>query len=144
MTLLNALLLLIAVALTVSCGHLARLNRQRLRRLAADLAVVNNRVRKRQAELAEFRNKKRLLESTVNTGATAVEMVHRAISGTTFELIDRLSGSERLRESARQARTTHDQTSRTLYRTLRTTNRALHALTDMFVERKTDRRRDRD
>ncbi|MDX1634378.1 MAG: hypothetical protein R3280_07075 [Marinobacter sp.] len=144
MTFVTALLLFTAAALAAVCWHLAHNQEHQMRRLGADLAVMNNRIRKRQAELAEFRNKKRLLESTVNTGATAVEMLHRAISGTTFELIDRFSGSERVRQSARQARTSHDQTSRTVYRSLRTTNRALHALTDMLAEHRSGRSKNRD
>lgn len=144
MTILTVLLLIALVTLAGLSVQTGRKNRRQLHRLQAELARVSNRVGKRQAELAEFRNKKRLLESTVNTGTTAVEAVHRALSSTTFELIDRFSSNENLRQSARQARTTHDRTSRTLYRSLRTTNRALHVLTDMVMERKSGRRNDKE
>ncbi len=144
MMLLNTILLLVALALAATCSWQAWRNQHRLRQLAAGLGRVNNRVRKRQSDLLEFRNKKRLLEQTVHSGTTAVEAVHRVISATTFELIDRFSGSDSFRQSARQARQTHDQTRQTLYRSVRTTNRTLHALTDMLMERKSRRNRDRD
>lgn len=141
MLMVNTVLVMAVLALAGVCWRLDRINQRRLRQLGADLAALNNRVRKRQMDLLEFRNKKRLLESTVTTGATAVEAVHRTLSSTAFELIDRFSTSEDLRHSARQVRSTHDRTSRTVYRSLRTTNRTLHALADMMLERRSGRRR---
>ncbi|MDC0664325.1 hypothetical protein [Marinobacter sp. SS21] len=90
-------------------------------------------LQKKRLDLIELKNRKRLMEETVRDGTTAVEAIHRTITGVTFDLVDRYSSSEDFKVRARKARTTHDETTKTFYKALRTTNRALHAFTDMVM-----------
>lgn len=69
-----------------------------------------------------------------------MEKVHKAISNTTFGLIDLFSKDEEFRQTARKARATHDQTSQQIYRTVRTTNKALHILADTLIIGKAEKR----
>ncbi len=64
----------------------------------------------------------------------------RRISNTTFGLIDLFSKDEEFRQTARKARATHDQTSQQIYRTVRTTNKALHILADTLIIGKAEKR----
>ena len=102
--------------------------------------AAHNAIQKRRMELLEVRNRARLLEDSVSGGTSAVEKLHKAISNTTFGLIDRFSKDEAFRQSARKARTTHDQTSQQIYRTVRTTNKALHILADTLIIGKAEKR----
>ena len=111
-------------------------SRRELRLFVSRLARTSNRIRKEQADYLEFRHKKKLLEDSVNTGATAVETVHRIITSSTFGMLDRLATSEAFRGNVRQVRTVHDETSRTFYRSLRSTNKTLHALTNLVMARR--------
>jgi hypothetical protein len=104
-------------------------------RLAAHSAIQKNRM-----DLLEVRNRARLLEDSVSGGASAVEKLHKAISNTTFGLIDLFSRDEEFRQTARKARATHDQTSQQIYRTVRTTNKALHILADTLIIGKAEKR----
>lgn len=122
---------LIALAFTLSQ---LQASRRQLRILNARRIVAQSDIQKRRMELAEVRNRAKLLEDTVAGGTSAVEKVHKAISSTTFGLIDLFSRDEEFRQSARKARETHDQTSKTVYKTVRTTNKALHILADtLFI-----------
>lgn len=105
-------------------------NTRDLRMLRAQQISARSHLQKSRMELMETRNRARLLEETVKNGTSAVEKVHRTITTTTFSLIDRFSTSEEFRENARRARETHDQTSEQIYRTVHTTNKALHILAD--------------
>ena len=104
-------------------------------RVAAHSAIQKSRM-----DLLEVRNRARLLEDSVSGGASAVERVHKAISNTTFGLIDLFSKDEEFRQTARKARATHDQTSQQIYRTVRTTNKALHILADTLIIGKAEKR----
>ncbi len=104
-------------------------------RVAAHSAIQKSRM-----ELEEVRNRTRLLEDSVSGGASAVEKLHKTISNTTFGLIDLFSKDEEFRQSARKARATHDQTSQQIYRTVRTTNKALHILADTLIIGKAEKR----
>eukprot|EP00003_Mantamonas_plastica_P004954 TRINITY_DN13976_c0_g1_i1.p2 TRINITY_DN13976_c0_g1~~TRINITY_DN13976_c0_g1_i1.p2 ORF type:complete len:107 (-),score=12.84 TRINITY_DN13976_c0_g1_i1:782-1102(-) len=85
-------------------------------------------------DLLEVRNRAKLLEDSVSGGATAVEKVHKAITNTTFGLIDLFSSDENFRNSAQKAKASHDETSQKIYSSVRTTNRALHILADtLFI-----------
>lgn len=108
-------------------------NRRQQKRFLARLARTSSAIRKEQADFLELRHKKRLLEDSVDKGATAVEMVHRVITSSTFGMLDRLATSDAFRDNVRQVRTVHDETSRTFYRSLRSTNRTLHALTNLVM-----------
>ena len=104
-------------------------------RIAAQSAIQKSRM-----ELEEVRNRARLLEDSVSGGASAVEKLHKTISNTTFGLIDLFSKDDEFRQSARKARATHDQTSQQIYRTVRTTNKALHILADTLIIGKAEKR----
>lgn len=132
---------LMASALALGLAtHQYRLNNASIRRLASRRLDTIDIIQKNRMDLLEARNRSRLLENTVKNGTTAVEMLHRTISATTFELIDRFSTSDDFRQSARRARENHDQTSRQIYRSVHTTNKALHRLADTLLSNQTKRR----
>ncbi|MEP1215767.1 MAG: hypothetical protein ABJM11_14545 [Marinobacter sp.] len=135
------LLCLIATAATtgfiVSVTRQQARNTRNLRLLRAHQISAHSHLQKSRMELMETRNRARLLEETIKSGTSAVEKVHKTITTTTFSLIDRFSTSEEFRENARRARESHDQTSDQIYRTLQTTNKALHILADsLFIGKK--------
>lgn len=124
-------------------------NTRTLRLLHSQRISANSHIQKTRMDLMETRNRARLLEETVKNGTSAVEKVHKAITTTTFSLIDRFSTNEEFRENARRARETHDQTSDQIYRSVHTTNKALHILADtLFLGKKekqlTSRKRPKD
>ncbi|MEO9525287.1 hypothetical protein [Marinobacter alexandrii] len=126
------LLLASLIALGFTLSQL-QASRRQLRLLNARRIAAQSDIQKRRMELEEVRNRAKLLEDTVSGGASAVERVHKAISNTTFGLIDLFSRDEEFRQSARKARDTHNQTSTTVYKTVRTTNKALHILADTLI-----------
>ncbi|MEP5983123.1 MAG: hypothetical protein ABJ273_18035, partial [Marinobacter alexandrii] len=113
------LLLASLIALGFTLSQL-QASRRQLRLLNARRIAAQSDIQKRRMELEEVRNRAKLLEDTVSGGASAVERVHKAISNTTFGLIDLFSRDEEFRQSARKARDTHNQTSTTVYKTVRT------------------------
>lgn len=115
-------------------------SRRALRLVNARRIAANSAIQKSRMDLMEVRNRAKLLEETVTSGATAVERVHKAISATTFGLIDHFSRDDEFRQNARKARQTHDQTSQQIYRGVRTTNRALHILADTLIIGKAEKR----
>lgn len=114
--------------------------RRRLRLLNAHRIAAQSAIQKSRMELLEVRNRAKLLEDTVSSGTSAVEKVHRTISNTTFGLIDLFSRDEEFRKSARKARDAHDHTSASVYKTVRTTNKALHILADTLIIGKAEKR----
>lgn len=135
-----ALLLLVSAGtLGYACQQLL-LSRRHLRLLNSHRIAARGAIQKSRMDLLEVRNRARVLQDTVSGGATAVEKVHKAISNTTFGLIDLFSRDDEFRQSARKARQTHDQTSLQIYRTVRTTNRALHILADTLIIGKAEKR----
>lgn len=111
-----------------------------LRRINTHRIAARSVIQKSRMDLMEVRNRTKLLEETVSGGASAVEKVHKAISGTTFGLIDLFSRDEAFRKNAMKARVTHDQTSSEIYGAVRTTNRALHILADTLIISKVEKR----
>ncbi len=111
-----------------------------LRQVNSHRVVARSAIQKRRMDLMEVRNRTKLLEETVSGGTSAVEKVHKAISSTTFGLIDLFSRDEDFRKNAMKARTTHDQTSSEIYSAVRTTNRALHILADTLIISKVEKR----
>ncbi|WP_286219740.1 hypothetical protein [Marinobacter apostichopi] len=134
--------ILLGVSLIALGFTLSRLqaSRRQLRILNARRISAQSNTQKRRMELEEVRNRAKLLEDTVSGGTSAVEKVHKAISSTTFGLIDLFSRDEEFRQSARKARETHDQTSKTVYKTVRTTNKALHILAETLFIGKAEKR----
>jgi hypothetical protein len=114
--------------------------RREARILNSHRVAAHSAIQKSRMDLLEVRNRARLLEDSVSGGASAVEKLHKAISNTTFGLIDLFSKDEEFRQSARKARATHDQTSQQIYRTVRTTNKALHILADTLIIGKAEKR----
>lgn len=134
-------LTLVAAALTLGLAtHQYRVNNLDLRRLVCSRIDIIDIIQKNRMDLLEIQNRNKLLEDTVKNGTSAVEAVHKTIAATTFELIDRFSTSEEFRESARRARENHDQTSRQIYRSVRSTNKALHELADTLLSNQTKRK----
>lgn len=127
------LLELLTLALLCQAFRLLILGRREARILNSHRVAANSAIQKSRMDLLEVRNRARLLEDSVTGGATAVEKLHRAISNTTFGLIDLFSSDEEFRSSARKARASHNETSQKIYRTVRTTNRALHILADTLI-----------
>ncbi|WP_305966873.1 hypothetical protein [Marinobacter salsuginis] len=114
--------------------------RREARILNSHRVAAHSALQKSRMDLLEVRNRARLLEDSVSGGASAVEKLHKAISNTTFGLIDLFSKDEEFRQTARKARATHDQTSQQIYRTVRTTNKALHILADTLIIGKAEKR----
>lgn len=140
-TLITTATLLIAASGGLGFTYWQLLNsRRQLRRVNAHRIAANSAIQKSRMDLMEVRNRAKLLEDTVTSGASAVERVHKAISATTFGLIDHFSRDDEFRQSARKARQTHDQTSQQIYRGVRTTNRALHILADTLILGKAEKR----
>ncbi|MCR8915966.1 hypothetical protein FDP08_02665 [Marinobacter panjinensis] len=136
-TLLSLLATAVTAGLVIFAMRQHARNTRDLRILRAKQISAHNHLQKSRMDLMETRNRARLLEETVKNGTSAVEKVHRTITTTTFSLIDRFSTSEELRENARRARRSHDQTSDRIYRTVHTTNKALHILADsLFIGKK--------
>lgn len=135
-----------AALLVVSAGGLAFTywqlldSRRSVRLVNAHRTAAKSAIQKSRMDLLEVRNRAKLLEETVTSGATAVERVHKAISATTFGLIEHFSRDDEFRKSALKARETHDQTSKQIYRGVRTTNRALHILADTLIIGKAEKR----
>lgn len=135
-----------ATLLTASAAGLAYTywqlldSRRRLRVVNSHRIAAYSAIQKSRMDLLEVRNRAKLLEETVTGGATAVEKVHKAISSTTFGLIDHFSRDDQFRQTARKARETHDQTSQQIYHGVRTTNRALHILADTLIIGKAEKR----
>lgn len=127
----------IAAGLIIAAIRQHAYNTRNLRKLRALRVSACSHIQKSRMDLMETRNRARLLEDTVKHGTSAVEKVHRTITTTTFSLIDRFSTNEEFRENARRARESHDQTSEQIYRTVHTTNKALHILADaLFIGKK--------
>ncbi|WP_227539415.1 MULTISPECIES: hypothetical protein [Marinobacter] len=135
----SALLLLAFAGLCYTYWQLLLCRRQ-ARILNSHRLAANSAIQKSRMDLLEVRNRARLLEDTVSNGASAVEKLHKAISNTTFGLIDLFSRDEDFRQTARKARETHDETSQQIYRTVRTTNKALHILADTLIIGKAEKR----
>lgn len=140
LVLINILLLL--ASLVALCWVFIELQsaRRRLRVLNARRIAAHSAIQKSRMDVQEVRNRAKLLEDTVSSGASAVEKVHKAISNTTFGLIDLFSRDEEFRKSARKAREAHDHTSEGVYKTVRTTNKALHILADTLIIGKAEKR----
>lgn len=99
-----------------------------------------SKIQKKRLDLLETRNRNKVLEDTVKSGTAAVEKMHRTLTNATFGLIDRFSSDDEFRENARKARETHDQTSDKIYKTLHTTNKAVHLLADTLLTKRTESR----
>ncbi|KAA1171051.1 hypothetical protein FWJ25_17895 [Marinobacter salinexigens] len=131
------LISLIALAFTGTLGALVyrqlQCNRKHLRIINSHRLAAHSAIQKSRMDLLEVRNRAKLLEDSVSGGATAVEKVHKAITNTTFGLIDLFSSDENFRSSARKAKVSHDEASQKIYRSVRTTNRALHILADTLI-----------
>ncbi|WP_296931248.1 hypothetical protein [uncultured Marinobacter sp.] len=138
-TVIVALLLLALSGFCVAYWQLL-LCRREARILNSHRMAAHSAIQKSRMDLLEVRNRARLLEDSVSGGASAVEKLHKAISNTTFGLIDLVSRDEEFRQTARKARATHDQTSQQIYRTVRTTNKALHILADTLIIGKAEKR----
>lgn len=134
-----------AMALLTATAFLNVRTTRKLRLVRSRQISAVSKLQKSRMDLMETRNRARLLEDTFKNGTSAVEKVHKSITTTTFSLIDRFSTNEEFRENARKARETHDQTSNRIYRSLHTTNRALHILADTLLiskkEKKLNRRK---
>lgn len=127
-------------ALLFTGFRLSGQSRKQLLVLNAHRIAARSAIQKSRMDLAEVRNRARLLEDTVSGGASAVEKVHKAIANTTFGLIDMFSKDEEFKDSTRKARQTHHQKSEQVYQAVRTTNRALHILADTLIISKAEKR----
>lgn len=134
------LILMIAASAMGYVGWQLQRSRIRIRALNSRRIAANSAMQKRRMDLYEVRNRAKLLEDTVSGSTSAVEKMHRAISNTTFGLVDRFSKDDEFKQSARNARKTHDKASKQVYHTVRTTNRAIHVLADTLFISKAEKR----
>src|SRR6056297_1183640 len=72
--------------------------RREARILNSHRVAAHSAIQKSRMDLLEVRNRARLLEDSVSGGASAVEKLHKAISNTTFGLIDLFSKDEEFRQ----------------------------------------------
>ncbi|MCP5170242.1 MAG: hypothetical protein H6999_10880 [Hahellaceae bacterium] len=89
-----------------------------------------------QSERLKKRSIKRskdIMEKTVNDGTFAVEAVHQTIVGVTFDVIDALSGKDKVKENTRRLRVIHEQTAGGVYRSVREVNKQLSGLADSLL-----------
>lgn len=132
-TALSLFMLLVTFAiLGISCWQFLHTRRAMFIIHSHQLAARNT-IQKTRMDLREVGDRAKLLENTVSGGTTAVEKVHRAISNTTFGLIDLFSSDDEFRQSVRVIRKTHDQTSQQVYRSVRTTSKAMRILADTVM-----------
>lgn len=117
-----------------------RTTRRQVLALRSRAIARQSRIQRKRLDLLETRNRNKVLEDTVKSGTAAVEKMHRTLTNATFGLIDRFSSDDEFRESARKARETHDQTSDKIYKTLHTTNKAVHLLADTLLTKRTENR----
>lgn len=117
-----------------------RTTRRQVSALRSRAIARQSRIQRKRLDLLETRNRNKVLEDTVKSGTAAVEKMHRTLTNATFGLIDRFSSDDEFRESARKARETHDQTSDKIYKTLHTTNKAVHLLADTLLTKRTENR----
>ncbi|MGP4844203.1 hypothetical protein ACTXGQ_08730 [Marinobacter sp. 1Y8] len=135
--------LLILAGILVSWCFSARTmlgNEKGLREVYRRLPKLENRIKRIQFEDDETDEKRALLENTVSGGMFTVEFIHRAISTTTFGVINRLSNSERVRTSSEQARAMHDDAAGGVYRSIRIANKQIHSLADIIIQEKRKRK----
>lgn len=132
-TALIVVFLLLTLVLLCHTYRVLLSGRRLARILNSHRIAANSAIQKSRMDLLEVRNRARLLEDSVSGSASAVEKLHKAISNTTFGLIDLFSRDEDFRKTARKARVNHDETSQKIYRTVRTTNKALHILADTLI-----------
>ncbi|EMP55430.1 hypothetical protein MSNKSG1_06153 [Marinobacter santoriniensis NKSG1] len=133
------LLLVPATLLGLGMNELQQSRRQVRRVLSQQIRELSQ-IQKRRMDLLEVRNRAKVLEGTVTGGASTIEKVHKAISGTTFGLIDLFSRDEGFRKSARRVQETHDRKTTEIYGAVKTTNRALHILADTLIISKAEKR----
>jgi hypothetical protein len=127
------------VLLGKTVQHYRLANRQVIALRSRALAR-QSKIQRKRLDLLETRNRNKVLEDTVKSGTAAVEKMHRTLTNATFGLIDRFSNDDEFRENARRARETHDQTSEKIYKTLHTTNKAVHLLADTLLTKRTESR----
>lgn len=106
---------------------------EQFKRLEATLARIESVERKREFERIEADNRRLMLQDSVDGGTAAIAVLHRMLSDTTFQAIDRLSGDDRIRENSLRAREIHDDVSTRVYRSIRVANRQIHSLADVII-----------
>jgi len=120
-------------------------NLDTIHRLQAKVAHARSVARKAQLDRDERQERKDALAQAVDGGTNTVEIVHQAISASTFSVIDKLSRSRHFRATSEQVRQIHDGTSQGVYRSIRVANREIHSLADVFLkQRQRDKKSDAD
>lgn len=126
------MLVVTSVALSVSGWQFLRAKRA-LHIISVRQIAIRNAIQKTRMDLREVGDRARLLETTVSGGTTAVEKLHKAISSTTFGLINMFVNDDEVRQSVSVVRKTHDYTSQQIYHSVRITNKALRILADTVI-----------
>ena len=108
----------------------------------ADHLADESAARIRQAALLE---QQEIVEKSVDVGANSAELVHKAVAGVTFGILDAIPVTKGV---SRFVRSIHDGIADTIYATVRTSNREIGGLAKELLKAKgeldTARRRDRD
>ncbi|WP_111496175.1 hypothetical protein [Marinobacter bohaiensis] len=133
MTLATMILVLTTALILALAVREAHRQERALGRLSRSLVAAESPVKRRRFDWIEADNRRRLLRQSVEEGASAVEVVHRLVTTTTFEAIDRLAPNDVVRQRSQRAREIHDGTSRTVYRSIRVANRHVHALANVII-----------
>lgn len=86
--------------------------------------------KKADAHKSEVREKQRLAEEFVDQGSTAVETVHKMVSGITFGILE---GNPITGPTSQVARQIHDETAEEVYGTIRTLGKRIGKVADAIL-----------
>ena len=103
-----------------------------LEKALMDYLVVEQNGRIRHAALLE---QQKIVEKTVDAGASSAEVVHKTVAGTAFGIMDNI---EVTKDVSKLARGVHDGIADSIYATVRTSNREIGKLTKELLKVKGD------
>jgi len=131
-------LLTAALSLAGWTWRLSLALRDRQRELVAlehalmDYVVEEQCARLRQAALLE---QQQIVEKSVDTGASSAEVVHKAVAGVTFGILDAIPATKGV---SRLVRGLHNGIADTIYDTVRTSNKEIGGLAKELLKLKGD------
>lgn len=118
-----SLLLLICTAMIVGRAILSMASlRHEIRVTRKEVSLTLHAVNKKRYRRLLKREKQQLAETLVHTGTTTVEVVHKAISGLTFGILESIPAT---RHGSKVVRKVHDGTSTAVYGSIRLLNKAI-------------------
>jgi|GEM_PF-5544915 len=135
-----ALLALGVLIVMSTVGYVAwRLIKLESRRQKMEAAVGTRLTRVASAEHARRERKDglRLSETSLETGTRILELAQRALSDTTFTLIDKFARDADFKLGSQEAKAGYDRRTEAFYEGMRKTNRVVHVAADLLINRRT-------